>query len=136
MRGFRAQNCQYTQNKNGGAYTITHNNTHKMKRFFWGFILGSCLTVILAFNTNRYEPNQSSAEVSKIEGFYIFTDSKPIMAYDTIGDVYLGFVSGTQYETIRTNLIKRARKKYPTADGIILNLNKKRLDKCVAIKFK
>ena len=107
-----------------------------MKSVFGGLLAGICLTGILAFNANKYEPNHSTAEVSKIEGFYIFTDSKPIMPYDTLGDVDLGFVSGTQYETIRANLIKRARKKYPTGDGIILNLDKKGLDKCNVIKFK
>jgi hypothetical protein len=107
-----------------------------MKRVFFGFLLGGCLTVILAFNISKYEPNHSTAEVSSIEGFYIFMDSKPIMPYDSLGDADLGIVSGTQYETIRTNLIKRARKKYPTADGIILSLNKKGLDKCNVIKFK
>jgi hypothetical protein len=107
-----------------------------MNKVFVGFLIGICLTVILAFNADRYELNHSTAEVSKIEGFYIFTDSKPIMPYENLGDVDLGFVSGTQYEDIRTNLIKRARKKYPTGDGIILNLNKKGLDKCSIIKFK
>ena len=107
-----------------------------MKRVFLGVLLGSCLTVILAFNMSKYVPNHSTAEVSKIEGFYIFTDSKPTMPYDSLGDVDLGIVSGTQYETIRTNLIKRARKKYQTADGIILSLNKNGLDKCNVIKFK
>jgi hypothetical protein len=107
-----------------------------MKRLFFGVLLGGCLTIILAFSISKYEPSHSTAEVSKIDGFYIFMDSKPIMPYDSLGDADLGFVSGTQYETIRTNLINRARKKYPTADGIILNLNKKGLDKCNVIKFK
>jgi hypothetical protein len=106
-----------------------------MKRVLFSFLLGGCLTVILAFSTNGYELNHSTAEVTKIEGFYIFMDSKPIMPYDSLGEVDLGFVGGTQYEDIRANLIKRARKKYPTADGIILNLNKKGVDKCNVIKF-
>ena len=107
-----------------------------MNRVLFGFLLGGFLTVILAFSASRYEPNHSTAEVSKIEGFYIFMDSRPIMPYDSLRDADLGFVSGTQYEDIKTNLIKRARKKYPTADGLILNLNKNGLDKCNVIKFK
>jgi hypothetical protein len=107
-----------------------------MKKIIFGGGFVVCLTVILAFSASRYEPNQSTAEVSKVEGFYIFTDSKPVMPYDSLGEADLGFVSGTQYENIRTNLIKRARKKYPTADGLILNLNKTGLDKCNVIKFK
>ena len=107
-----------------------------MKKTFLSFILGCSLTIIVAFTSNSYHPNYSTAEVLKIEGFYVFTDSKPIMPYDSLGTVDLGFVSGTQYESIKSNLIERARKKYPNADGVILNLKKKGLDTCNVIKFK
>jgi hypothetical protein len=107
-----------------------------MKKTLSGFILGVFLMFALSFTSNEYKANQSTAETSKIDGFYIFTDSKPVMPFDSLGVVDLGFVSGTQYESIRTNFIKRARKKYPTADGLILNLNKKGLDNCNVIKFK
>jgi hypothetical protein len=107
-----------------------------MKSVFLGGVLGICMTISLAFNTDRDESSYSNAEVTKIEGFYIFMDSKPVMPYDSLGTVDLGFVSGTQYETIRANFIKRARKKYPNGDGIILHLNKSGLDKCSIIKFR
>ena len=107
-----------------------------MKKSLLSFFLGSCLTCILAFKAITYEPNPATAEVYKIEGFYIFTDSKPMMQHDSLGIVELGFVSGTQYESIRANLIKRARKQYPDANGLILELNKKNIDKCIVIQFK
>jgi hypothetical protein len=107
-----------------------------MKKILLGVLIGVCSTTILAFKITGYEPKPSTAEVLKVDGFYIFTDSKPVMLYDSLGVVDLGFVSGTQYETIRKNLIQRARKKYPTADGIILNLDKKGVDNCNVIKFK
>jgi hypothetical protein len=107
-----------------------------MKKSLLSFILGVCLSTIFAFKAFRYEPNISTAEVSKIEGFYIFTDSKPVMPYDSLGVVELGFVNGTQYESIRANLVKRARKKYADADGLILYLNKKDIDKCLVVRFK
>lgn len=107
-----------------------------MKRFFLSTLACACLVIILAFSANSYEPNHATAEVNKIEGFYIFVDSKPVLPYESLGDTDLGFVSGTQYESIRANLIKRARKNYPTADGLILSLNKKGVDKCNVIKFK
>ena len=59
-----------------------------------------------------------------------------MMQHDSLGIVELGFVSGTQYESIRANLIKRARKQYPDANGLILELNKKNIDKCIVIQFK
>ena len=107
-----------------------------MKRLYLGSVLGIALTIILGFCGIRYEPSYSTSEVLKIDGFFIFTDSKPVMPHDSLGIVELGFVSGTQYETVRNNLIKRARRTYPNADGIILNLNKKGLDNCHVIKFK
>jgi hypothetical protein len=107
-----------------------------MKKTLSGFLLCSILVLAFAFTISEYKPNHSTAETSKIDGFYIFTDSKPVMPHDSLGVVDLGFVSGTQYESIRTNLIKRARKQYPTADGLILNLNKTGLDQCNVIKFK
>jgi len=107
-----------------------------MKNSLFGFLLGVGLTTLVAYKAAKYEPNNSTAEVCKIEGFNIFTDSKPIMPYDSLGAVELGFVSNTQYESIRANLIKKARKKYPDADGLILELDKKGLDQCIVVKFK
>jgi hypothetical protein len=107
-----------------------------MKKSLLSFLFGCSLTIILAFNTDSFKPNYSTAEVAKIDGLLVFSDSKPVMPYDSIGTVNLGFVSGTQYETIRKNLIKRAKKGYPNADGVILILNKNGLDNCNVIKFK
>jgi hypothetical protein len=107
-----------------------------MKKSLLSFLFGCCLTIIFAFNIDSFKPNYSTAEVSKIDEILVFSDCKPVMPYDILGTVNLGFVSGTQYETIRKNLIKRAKKSYPTADGIILNLNKNGLDNCNVIKFK
>lgn len=107
-----------------------------MKKSLLSFLLGCSLTIIFAFNTDNFKPNYSTAEVAKIDGFFVFTDCKPVMLYDSLGIVDLGFVSGTQYENIRKNLLKRTKKKYPNADGVILNLNKNGLDNCKVIKFK
>ncbi|MBK7651569.1 MAG: hypothetical protein IPJ20_13710 [Flammeovirgaceae bacterium] len=106
-----------------------------MKSSFLGFLTGVSLTTLVAFKAVTFQPNSATAEVVNIDGLYIFTDSRPIMNYDSLGVVELGFVSGTQYESIRSNLIKRARKDYPNANGLILDLNKKGIDKGIAIKF-
>jgi hypothetical protein len=111
-------------------------NKNNMKNHLNGFLLGITISMLIAFKAADFVPKESTAEVNKVEGLYIFTDSKPVMPYDSIGTVELGFVSGTQYESIKANLIKRARKKYPNADGLILNLKKKGLDNCSVIKFK
>lgn len=107
-----------------------------MKNNMIFFLGGVFFTMVLSFQPLKFEPGYATAEVSKIDGYYIFTDGKPVMAYDTLGVVELGFVSGTQYESIRNNLIKRAIKKYPNGNGLILQLNRSGLDKGVVIKFR
>jgi hypothetical protein len=91
---------------------------------------------MFSFKNEDSKKENASAVVNKIDGFYIFTDSRPLMAYDTLGVVEAGFISGTQYHTIRTNLIKRARKKFANADGLILDLKKNGIDQCIVIQFK
>lgn len=107
-----------------------------MKRLFLGILIVICLTSICAFSVAGYTPKYCTAEVATVDGVYVFTDSQPVMPYDSLGVVELGFVSGTQYESIRTNLLKRVKKAYPAADGVILNLDKKGIDNCKVIKFK
>ena len=104
-----------------------------MKKYLLGFLFGISISILLAFKASSFEPTSSTAEVNKIDDFYVFTDSKPVLPFDLLGDVDLGFVSGTQYEDIKLNLIKRAKKKFPDGDGIILNLDKKGIDKCIVI---
>ena len=107
-----------------------------MKKYLLGFLFGISISILLAFKASSFEPTSSTAEVNKIDDFYVFTDSKPVLPFDLLGDVDLGFVSGTQYEYIKLNLIKRAKKKFPDGDGIILNLDKKGIDKCIVIQYK
>jgi hypothetical protein len=107
-----------------------------MKKSNVAFTLGACLMALLSFKAKKFEPNVSYATVNKMEGLYIFTDSTPLTDYDTLGVVEIGFVTGTQYESIRGNLINRTREKYPNANGLILKLDKKGVDQGVAIKLK
>jgi hypothetical protein len=106
-----------------------------MKKSLISFLFGIGVTILLALKVANFEPNASTAEVNKIEGFYIFTDSKPVMAYDSIGALEIGFITDTQYESIRGNLIKKARNKFPNADGLIMKFDKKGVDKCIVIKI-
>lgn len=106
-----------------------------MKKILIGSSLGICITILFAFKIANFEPDPSTAKVNKIEGFYIFTDSKPVMPYDSVGSVDIGFITDTQYESIRGNLIKKVRNKFPNANGLIMKFDKKGVDKCIAIKL-
>ncbi|MEY3368311.1 MAG: hypothetical protein RI973_1466 [Bacteroidota bacterium] len=107
-----------------------------MKKYLIGFVLSCCLLALVAFRVVGYEQHFATAEVVKVQGFYIFTDSKPVMPFENLGTVEITFVADTQYESIRNHLIKRARKKFPDADGLIMMFDKKGADKCEVIKFK
>jgi hypothetical protein len=107
-----------------------------MKLAAVSLLTGLTLTFLYSFKLTKQQTNHSNADAALVDGLYIFCDSKPIMPYDSIGTIELGFVSGTQYQTIRDNLIKRSKKQYQKADGLILHLNKKGVDHCTVIKFK
>lgn len=107
-----------------------------MKNQVLFFLAGMVFTILFAFTTATFTPSRATAEVVRADGFYIFTDSKPVMEYDSLGVVELGFVSGTQYNSIRANLIQRSRKKYPQGDGLLMQLTNGGVDRCVVVKFK
>ncbi len=107
-----------------------------MKKNFLFFLIGVLTTSLFAFTNLKDNVEHSEAKVNFIDGFYVFTDSRPTHRYDSLGLVETGFITGTQYEPIRNNLIKNARKKYPQANGVIILPDRKGIDKCVAIKFK
>ena len=107
-----------------------------MKKNFLFFLTGFIAASLFAFTNVAYKAEHGQAQVKFIEGFHVFTDSRPTQNYDSLGVVEIGFITSTQYEPIRNNLIKNARKEYPDADGIIIQFDKKGVDKCLVIKFK
>jgi hypothetical protein len=45
-------------------------------------------------------------------------------------------MTGTQYEPMRDNIVQRVKKRYKDADGVIINYNKKGIDKGTVVKFR
>jgi hypothetical protein len=106
-----------------------------MHHRMWSAIVGSILLVTMAFQSSTTVPAQAMAEVAMIEGFYVFTDAKPVAPHQVLGEVEISFVADTQYQSIRNSLILKARKKYPQANGLIFEFNKRGIDKCQVIQF-
>jgi hypothetical protein len=109
-----------------------------MKKIIIGAFAGMMLLSALAFKM-AYDLKNSSAEVEQMEGYYIFVDSKPVKEYEYLGTVKGASIGGfgdTQYSGIRDNMIKRAKKDYPKADGLIFSFSSSGRDKVDAIKFK
>lgn len=106
-----------------------------MKKNLSSLLFALSISILFAFQVTNLQTNESTAKVNKINGLYIFTDSQPIAPYDSLGTVDIGFITGTQYEQIRNNLIKRAKAKFPNANGLIMKFDKKGIDKCTVIKL-
>lgn len=87
-------------------------------------ICGAVLMSAFAFKTIKYEARTTTAEVEQMQGLAIFVDAKPVREFDFLGSEKIGlnlFGSG-KYSDVRDRLIKKVRKEYPNANGIILHL--------------
>ena len=109
-----------------------------MKKLLLGIVIGISITALIGAGVENYVVNKKTAEVATIQNLKVFTDSEPVMEYEYLGTVKNGFnlASSGQYEPVRDGLIKRVKKDYPQADGIILHLINGSADKADAIKFK
>ena len=91
-------------------------------------VLFRCIAFKKSASTNK-------AEVNSIQGMMIFTDSKPVADYKYIGTVSLSAISfNEQYQEVRDKLIKKAKKQYPDANAIILQLSNDGNNKADVIK--
>jgi hypothetical protein len=96
------------------------------------------------FFTSVFNLNAQSnlAEVNKINGFYIFVDSKPTADYDVVGEIKVDETdkdiirSQGQYSDVRDNIIRNARIANYGADGLIFTFINGGTDKALIIKFK
>lgn len=107
-----------------------------MKKQLIAFVLGIVVTSLVGFKVLDYEVRKSTAEVERYQGYYIYTDSKPVQEYTYLGTVKVSTGWSGQYEPVRDGLIKKALKEYPKADGLILNLKDGGADKADVILFK
>lgn len=106
-----------------------------MKHLVLIIALMATLVAGLAFKS---EVDVSAAKVERIQGLYIFTDSKPVAEYDYLGTVTIkgvGFKS-PQYTVVRDALLNKMKEDYPQAEGAIFYFVNGGTDKVDAIKFK
>ena len=93
---------------------------NKMKKVIYGSLIGICLTLLVACTVANYEPKKATGEVEQIEGLYIFTDSKPVLKYEQLGQVKISYSIEKQYQDARYDLIKKVKNDFPTAEGLIM----------------
>lgn len=103
-------------------------------------ILTLALIAFVTISAFKIVGEKDKAIVNKIEGYYIFTDCKPASDYEYLGEVHTsGFMSlrsSSQYTDVRNVLIKKAKKEYPRADGLIFTFVTGSADRCEAIMIK
>lgn len=98
--------------------------------------------ILIIIGTNDITAQNNLAEVNKINGFYIFVDSRPKADYDVVGEVKVDetdkevIKSQGQYSEVRDNLIKNARLANYSAEGLIFTFVNGGTDKALIIKFK
>ena len=93
-----------------------------MKKLLIGIIAGVTITLAFSFKT-IYDEKFSTAEVVIFNDLLIFTDCKPTMRYDVLGDVHIKMISSVDFYTeARSNLVKQAKEKFGNlgAEGIII----------------
>lgn len=108
-----------------------------MKKLILGIFAGFILTCILSFSYYEYVVKKNTAEVEYMDGLYIFTDSKPVSEFEYLGTSKVTFGLGsTQYSSVRNMLIKKIKKEYKDANGVIFHFENGGTDKADAILIK
>ena len=89
---------------------------------------------IIKFKENAQ--NKDQAKVSSYQGLYVFVDCEPIKKIKYLGTVKskISF-KGAQYTVLRDRLIKRSKKQYLDANGLILKFVSGGTDTSDVIKF-
>lgn len=90
-----------------------------MKKLLTGIVIGLTMMFLISSGIENYVAGKQTANVEMKSGLYIFTDSKPVQAYEYIATVQCGVVKSGYYEEVMTSIIKKVKKQYPNADGII-----------------
>lgn len=100
------------------------------------FYLCCGLMVTLAvINRTHNADSSNTAIVNRVNGLHVFTDSYPVSQYEVLGAVKTNAFDG-QYSNVRDALIKKAKKEFPGADGIIVFPNQNGSDRAEVVKFK
>lgn len=98
-------------------------------KFLLGLFAG--LLLVTSFTTIS---DKGSAKAEQQQGLYIFMFSKPTTEYEYLGSVKKGMALTGQPEEMLNSMIKKVKKEYPKAEGIVFT--SVAMDKADAIQFK
>ncbi len=100
-----------------------------MKKIVLGLIISAFLLTAFTITGDK-----SSASVDQKEGLYIFILNKPTSQYEYLGSVKKVLVLTGKPEEMLNSMIRKVKKEYPKAEGIIFTSLD--MDKADAIQFK
>jgi len=96
---------------------------------------GSDWATIIRFTNSDEREKWGFARVHSFNGYFVFCDCEPVNSYSIIGRSKSAIAGSGQYDSVKAKLVKKALKKYPQAQGIILSFNKGGIDRGVIIRF-
>lgn len=106
-----------------------------MKKLIITTALTAFFYVGYAQTTEQKQPHNSFAIVNQEEGYYIFMFSRPQKQYEVLGTVEKnGMVWNGKPREMMNIILRRVKKNYPKADGIIFKGIA--MDEAEAIKFR
>lgn len=91
-----------------------------MKKYI---LIVTVVVLVSMLSSHTHTSSINSAIVNQEQGLYLFIESKPSGEYTYIGDVSLNVVMNNSYSEVKGSLIKKCKQKYPSANGIIMNIS-------------
>ena len=107
-----------------------------MKKLIFGILIGICFTALIGAGIEAYTVSKKTAEVQAYQNIKVFTDCTPVMEYQYLGTVKVTMSLTGYYPELKTILIKKAKKDYPTVEGLIITITESGDASADVIKFK
>ncbi len=102
------------------------------KHFSFASLIG--LMCLIASFVPMQNDNKDMAKIDPVEGVSVFYQCKPVAASDYVGTIKVGVTMTNKTSDCLRALVKKVKKDYPGADGIIIT--DPDFQKADAIKFK
>lgn len=115
-------------------YICLNKYSNPKKQAMKKIILPLLILALGATSFKLVEDDKSKGTVEQMEGLYVFIQSKPVAPNEYLGSEKKAIALTGKPEEMLNSMIRKAKKDYPQADGIIFTSVS--MDKADVIKFK
>lgn len=105
----------------GSVGRLVNESLDNMKNITIVAIILASVTLLAVDRANTPDKSKYTAEAKKHGDLIIFVECEPINEYEQLGTVKLGIVGDCDWQVIREKLIKKAKKEYPEAHGLMID---------------